>query len=408
MTDDKLDRSRRRVLTHAAGLGAAVSMTAAQARPMPESWTTPGATFSNYGMPEDNGPIRWISADPSVPGEGVSWTPLHDLEGTLVPNGLHFERHHAGIPALDATSWRLELDGLLERPLAFDFDAIQRFPRRSRIAFIECGGNSNALWRPNPAQAPVGWLHGLLSSAEWTGVPLSLLLAEAGVRPEARWLIAEGLDASGMRVSIPLDALPENSMLALFQNGEPLRAAQGWPARLVLPGLEGVVQVKWLGRLTLADKPALSRFDTSAYSDLTRDGKIERFTRTMGVKSVITSPTVGREVPEGFVEVSGLAWSGAGRIARVEVSLDGGKRWSDASLDGPVLRHALTRFRLPWRRDELSNDVVIASRATDEAGRVQPTRAGLLGVYTHETYYHYNAICGLRVDRAGFVEHVHV
>jgi len=421
MTDP--DPYRRRWLRRGAAAGAAAGLGwsghapggeggdesggAGQTRSLPASWTLPGDGFSNYGQPPDDGPIRWMSVEPGAPGTGVAWTPLHELEGTLVPNGLHFERHHAGVPALDAHEWRLVVEGLVERPVTLDLAALRRLPRRSRQAFIECGGNSNALWRPEPVQAPVGWLHGLVSCSEWTGVPLRHVLERVGVKRRAGWLIADGLDASGMTISLPLATLPHDAMIALYQNGEPLRASQGFPARLVLPGIEGVAQVKWLGRLTLGDRAALSRFDTVAYTDLQPDGTSRRFSRTMDVKSVITHPAVGRAVPGGFTEVSGLAWSGAGHIARVEVSTDGGRRFSDARLDGPARDRAFTRFRWPWRRPNGSGTAVLASRATDSAGRVQPTRATLLAEQGSHAYYHYHAITAIAVAPDGHVTHVH-
>jgi len=424
------DPARRRWLRRGAALGAGAGLGVAGvptgARDLPDSWRTPGEGFSNYGRPVEGGPIRWMAVEPGTSGTGASWTPLHELDGTITPNGLHFERHHAGIPALRADAWRLAVEGLVDAPLSLDLAALRGLPRRSALAFIECAGNSHALWRPEPVQAPVGWLHGLVSCSEWTGVTLATLFERVGVRHTARWLIADGLDAAGMTVSLPLATLPDGAMIALFQNGEPLRAAQGHPARLVLPGLEGVAQVKWLGRLTLADRPVLSRFDTVAYTDLQPDGSSRRFTRTMGVKSVITDPAVGRAVaggPTGMTEVSGLAWSGAGHIVRVEVTGDGGRHWSDAVLEGTPRHAAFTRFRWAWSsggrgrpgphgprgpRDAAAGPVRLASRATDSAGRVQPDRAALIEEQGHGAYYHYNAVTAIEVAADGRVIHVHL
>jgi len=374
-------------------------------RTMPPSWRTPGGEFSNYGQPSPDGPIRWVSTEPGAPGTGVAWTPLHELEGTLVPNGLHFERHHAGIPALDSQAWHLVVEGRVTRPSTLDLATLLRMPRHSRQAFIECAGNSSALWRPEPVQAPVGWLHGLVSCSEWTGVSLRQVLDRVGVAASARWLIAEGLDAAGMTVSLPLDSLPAHSMIALYQNGEPLRAAHGFPARLMLPGLEGVVQVKWLGRLTLSDRPAMSRFDTVAYTDLQADGVSHRFTRTLGVKSLITSPFVGQRLPCGAQELSGLAWSGAGAITRVDITVDGGRRWWPARLDGAARDRAFTRFRATWPRGVASEPAVIASRAVDSAGRVQPRRREMLRRRGGDPRYHYNAVTALSVSADGGVAH---
>jgi len=410
----------RRGAALGAGAGLGIADVPAGARDLPDSWRTPGQGFGNYGQPVDGGPIRWMAVEPGTTGTGVSWTPLHELDGTIIPNGLHFERHHAGIPAVRTEEWRLAVEGLVDTPLSLELAALRRLPRHSRQAFIECAGNSNALWRPDPVQAPVGWLHGLVSCSEWTGVTLATLFDLVGVGRGARWLIADGLDASGMTISLPLAALPDGAMVALFQNGEPLRAAQGHPARLVLPGLEGVAQVKWLGRLTLSDRPVLSRFDTVAYTDLQPDGSSHRFTRTMGVKSVITDPAVGRAViggPSGITEVSGLAWSGTGHIVRVELTHDGGRHWSDAVLEGTPRDTAFTRFRWPWEhgRPDITADrvrpvrpVLLASRATDSTGRVQPGRATLIREQGHGAYYHYNAVTAVEIGADGRVTHVHL
>ena len=373
----------------------------------PPSWRMPGGGFSNYGHPApDNRTIRWIAEEPSLPGNGASWTPLHDLAGTVTPNGLHFERHHGGVPALESEGYALAVDGAVERPLALDLAALGRLRQRSRIGFIECGGNSASLWRGEPRQAPSGWLHGLVSSGEWSGVPLRALLETAGVRRGARWLIATGLDAAGVTVSLPLESLPADTLVALHRNGEALRPEHGWPARLYVPGQEGIVNVKWLGRLELATRPAMSRFDTVAYTDLGRDGRARRFSRTMGVKSVVTTPTVGVPVAPGRLVIGGLAWSGAGTVRAVEVSLDGGRRWAEAALERPLLDRAFTRFAFETTRAP-NVALLVQSRARDGAGRVQPTREALLEARGRNGHYHYNAILTTAIDRDGTVRHVH-
>ena len=214
----------------------------------PQSWTKTGEGFSNYGAASErvDHPIRWIANHPAAPGDGVSWTPHHQLQGTLTPNGLHFERHHNGIPQVQADSWEMAVFGALASPRAFSLNDLLRLPMESRQLFIECGGNSNALWRQQPVQTWAGYMHGLMSCAEWTGVRLSTLLDIVGVDPAAQWLIADGLDSSGVTVSIPLAKASDDVLIALYQNGEPLRAAQGYPARLVVPGWEGITNVKWL------------------------------------------------------------------------------------------------------------------------------------------------------------------
>lgn len=405
--------SRRRALSllGAGGLlaGSATGRMAraATGSSVPPSWREAGGGFSNYGLPpEDSRIIRWISAEPASPGTGASWTPLHELEGTVTPNGLHFERHHGGVPTIDPLSWTLAIDGKVGEALRFDLERLTARPMRSRFAFLECGGNSSSLWREQAVQAPAGWLHGLVSSGEWTGVLLFDLLDEAGVLSDARWLIATGLDAAGVSVSLPMDSLPEDTLVALFRNGEPLRREHGSPARLLVPGQEGICNVKWLGRLTLADRPAMSRFDTVSYTDLGRDGIATRFSRIMGVKSVVTSPSVGERVPVGPVAITGLAWSGAGRIARVEVSVDGGKSWADAALDGEPLDRAFVRFRFAWNRAQAA-PVLVQSRAHDASGRVQPGRATLLAAHGPNHHYHYNAVLTLGIEADGRVVNLH-
>lgn len=374
----------------------------------PESWKKAGSGFSNYGQAatEHNKIIRWISSNPAVPGEGVSWTPLHDLEGIITPNGLHFERHHNGVPDIDADTWSMSIHGKVKRSLSFDLNALYRYPFESRISFIECGGNSNSLWYPTPVQAAAGHLHGLVSCAEWTGVRLSLLLEEAGIDPDAHWLVADGLDASGVVVSLPLEKCLDDVIVALYQNGEPLRRENGYPARLLVPGWEGIVNLKWLRSLQLTDKPLLSKFDTVSYTDLHKNGIAERMTFTMGVKSVITSPSPGRDLSTpGFYEIRGLAWSGAGQIAGVEISADGGSSWTDAILQEPVLDRSLTRFRAPWHWDGSSR--VLMSRARDSVGRVQPTRQSLIDSKGTNVYHHYNAILAWGVSATGGITHVY-
>ncbi len=406
--------SRRKFIQHSAGgvAGALVAGDALVADPRhgeaPASWKVPGRGFSNYGQPRNSrdSPIRWISADRSVTGNGVSWTPLHQLEGTITPNGLHFERHHNGVPEVNPATWKLTVFGQVGKALVFDLNALHRYPMTSRIAFIECGGNSNSMWHPQPAQAPAGYQHGLVSCSEWTGVPLSILLREAGLKPDAKWLVADGLDAAGVSISIPIAKAMDDTIVGLYQNGEPVRPENGFPARLLVPGWEGIVNVKWLNSMQLSDRPLMSRFDTVSYTDLQKNGTAERFTFEMGVKSLITSPSPGQSLAEpGFYELSGLAWTGNGVVTRVEVSADGGNTWAKARLQDPVLDKALTRFRAPWRWNGAR--AILKSRAYDALGRVQPARQVLLQEKGSSHYYHYNAIISWSVDTDGSVHHVY-
>lgn len=405
--DLSTNQNRRRFIVGGAAVASAGIVPASLAK-TPESWMKPGDGFSNYGQPRDDrsSPIRWMSENPAVPGEGVSWTPLHEMEGTLTPNGLHFERHHNGIPTIDPATWELTVHGLVHRPLAFSLSALQRSSQFSRVTFIECGGNSNALWSAQPTQTSAGYLHGLVSCAEWTGVLLSKLLEEAGMQNSASWLVVDGLDSAGVTVSLPLKSLPPDTLIALYQNGEALRSANGFPARLVVPGWEGITNIKWLRSIQVTDKPVMSKFDTVSYTDLGSDGIAERFTFEMGIKSVITSPSPGQQLDgAGWYEIRGLAWTGAGKVSTVQISTDN-EHWHNAELQEPVLSKALTRFRIPWKWD--GKPATLISNATDETGANQPSRQELVAEKGTNAYYHYNAINSWAVDEGGFVRHVYI
>jgi sulfane dehydrogenase subunit SoxC len=346
--------------------------------------------------------VRW-RRDSKTPETGSSFTPLHDSVGTVTPSALHYERHHSGIPAIDPARHRLVIHGLVDRPLSLSMADLRRLPSVTRLLALECGGNSAGEW--GATGADVQRSYGLVSGSEWTGVPLSLLLAEAGVQPHASWIIAEGADACQMMRSIPLSKAMENSLLAYGQNGEAMRPPQGYPLRLINPGWEGNTNVKWLHSLKVTDQPYMARDETSKYSDLMPDGKARIFTYMMEAKSVITFPSGGQTLPaRGLYELTGLAWSGRGRIERVEVTTDGGRTWAAAELQEPRLPMALTRFRLPWRFD--GQDAVIASRAVDESGYVQPTRAALIAARGTNSTYHYNGIKLWKVGADGTVTNV--
>lgn len=401
--------SRRHFLTRA-GAGSLLIPLSAKAgfNEPPPSWQVPGKAFSNYGTPSDSTthPIRWISNHPAVPGEGVSWTPLHQLHGTITPNGLHFERHHNGIPEIDANTWELAVHGEVKRPLALSLNDLHRLPFHSRQLFIECGGNSNAMWREQPLQTAAGYLHGLMSCAEWTGVMLSDVLDIAGLSKEGQWIIADGLDSAGVTVSMPLSKAIDDVFIGLYQNGEPIRAAQGFPARLVVPGWEGIRQIKWLRSLMVARTALMSKFDTVSYTEVMPDGKFERFTFEMGVKSLITQPSPGHELKQhGLYEIRGIAWSGAGKIIRVEVSADSGASWAEAELQTPVLDRSPVRFRLPWHWQ--GQPAMLTSRAIDDSGNVQPDRNTLIAAKGTNAYYHYNGETVWSVDQEGAIRHAY-
>jgi sulfane dehydrogenase subunit SoxC len=376
---------------------------------IPQWMREPGTGFLNpaYGLPSpfEKTVLRKLPDQPT-PFPTATRTPLQSLFGSTTPNGLFFERHHAGVPAIDPAQHRLMLHGLVERPLLLSMKDLLRFPAVSRSHFIECSGNSMAEFKA-PGKGSVQDIHGLLSGAEWTGVRLADVLREAGLLPSARWILAEGADAAAMTRSIPLAKALDDALLVYGQNGEMLRPEQGYPLRLLLPGFEGNMNIKWLRRLKVGDAPFQTREETAKYTDLMPDGTARQFTFQMGVKSVITAPSA-RQVLDGhgFREISGLAWSGHGRIVRVEVSIDGGRQWQAAALDGPVQSRALTRFRFPWVWS--GQEAILQSRAVDEAGNVQPTRAALIASDGQNSVYHYNAIQSWKVAANGEVSNVHV
>lgn len=367
----------------------------------------PGASAYGNRSPLEKS-ARTFRADSPTPAKGGSRTPLQDLYGTITPSALHYEAHHAGVPPLDPRDHRLLLHGLVERPLVFTFDDLLRFPAVSRMHFIECAGNSGREQQGNPGQTPQQ-SHGLLSCSEWTGVPLNVLLGEAGMKPSARWIVAEGADASRHTRSIPIDKALDDVLVAYGQNGEAVRPEQGYPLRLVVPGWEGNVNVKWLSQIRVVDMPQMSRSETTKYVDLMPDGKSWLFSFVMEAKSVITRPAGGQTLPGlGAYEITGYAWSGRGRITRVEISSDGGRTWSDAILNAPVLPKSLTRFALPWVWG--GREAELQSRCTDETGYRQPSREELVAVRgLHEGgdgLDHYNGIKTWYVHANGEVRHV--
>jgi len=334
-------------------------------------------------------------------GVGSSRTPLQDLYGAITPSSLHFERHHSGVPALDPATHSLLVHGMVERPLIFTMDDIRRFPSKSRICFLECGGNSVGDQQGKPPATAQQSL-GLVSGSQWTGTPLSIVLREAKVKPEAKWVIAEGADSCRMSRSIPIEKALGDALVAYGQNGEALRPEQGYPLRLIVPGWEGNTNVKWLHRLNVLDRPAMSSEETAYYTDLMPSGKAEMFTFVIEARSVITRPSGGQKLSgPGFHEIVGIAWSGRGKIRQVEVSTDAGNTWSDAELQEPVLDKALTEFRLAWNWN--GGETVIQSRCTDETGYLQPTREELIAVRGLNSGYHYNAIKRWKVGADGEV-----
>ena len=397
--------------------GGMASTASAQARgaesigaQLPSWMITEGAPMRTYGLPSKfEEPVKRLVGQAFgklTPGWGISFTPLQSLNGIITPNGLHFERHHGGVPEIDPARHKLLIHGLVKKPLAFDVAALLRYPMVSRTYFIECSGNSFRNTLPQAQDVACGAIHGLLSCSEWTGLPLAVLLNEAGVDASAKWLLAEGADAASMSRSIPLSKALDDTLIALYQNGERLRPEQGYPMRLVLPGWEGNMSVKWLHRLKLTDGPTHTRDETSKYTDLMRDGKARQFTFEVGVKSVLTQPSGGMTMQgPGLYELSGLAWSGAGRVVKVEVSADSGATWRDALLQAPVLSKSLTRFRLPWNWN--GAPAMLQSRATDEKGNVQESRAAWNALYSPANRYHNTMIQTWAVNADGSVKNVY-
>ena len=404
---------RRVLLAGATSLGAIGALPArpvsAAAELSVEPWMRElGSPFVGYGQPSrfEAKVVRTFTSLPGTTGTGSSRTPLHRLNGTITPNGLHFERHHSGIPDIDPAAHRLLIHGLVKRPLVFTMEALARYPMETRTGFIECGGNGAALYQKEPVQADLQALHGLVSCAEWTGVRLAVLLDEAGADPSAQWLLAEGADAASMSRSIPMVKAMDDAMIALYQNGERLRPSNGYPLRLLLPGYEGNMNVKWLRRIKVTAQPTMTKDETSKYTILLPSGKALQFVFPIETKSVITNPSPGMALQgPGLYEISGLAWSGYGKIAQVEVSADGGASWAPAALQEPVLASALTRFRLPWRWR--GGPAILQSRATDSLGHVQPTRAALIAERGAKTIYHFNGITSWGIDEDGAVRHVY-
>jgi len=416
MANEKTLIGRRGLLAASAGfLGASVSSGRGQASNDSEGLVPPwskeqGAPIreSSYGEPspfEKNVVRRPRGALPTFPSAGTSDTPLQNLTGIITPNGLVYERHHAGIPPIDPAQHRLLIHGLVDRPLILTMDELTRFPSVSRLHFLECSGNSSATWTGGNPKWTVQDTHGLLSCCEWTGVLLSTLLDEVGIKPAAKWVLAEGADAAGLSRSVPIDKALDDAIVVYAQNGEKLRPEQGYPVRLFLPGYEGNMSVKWLRRLKLGEGPFQTREETSKYTDLMPDGTARQFTFIMEAKSVITFPSGGHHLKgPGFYEISGLAWTGRGRIKRVEVSTDGGTSWHEAQLQEPVLSKCLTRFRLPWTWD--GGPATLQSRATDETGYIQPPRRMLTDVRGFNSYYHLNGIHPWHIDPSGGVSNV--
>lgn len=412
--------SRRAFLKGAAAVGGSLAGggAAMAATPDPlivekQPWaqgTGDGVDATPYGLPIQyesdvvRRNVEWLTADTI---SSINFTPIHALDGTITPQGCAFERHHSGAIDMRKEDFRLMINGLVDTPLVFTYEDLERFPRENRTFFLECAANTGMEWagaQLNGAQ----FTHGMIHNMEYTGVSLRTLLTEAGVKPEGKWVYVEGADASSNGRSIPLEKALDDCMIAFKANGEALRKEHGYPARLIVPGWEGNLWVKWMRRIEVTDQPIESREETSKYTDTLEDGTSRKWTWVMDAKSVVTSPSPQAPIKHGKgpLVITGLAWSGRGAITRVDVSKDGGKTWETARLANPGQPMALTRFYLDTTWD--GEEMLLQSRAMDESGYVQPTKAMLRETRGENSIYHNNCIQTWWVKSDGEAENVEV
>ena len=404
--------TRRELFGFAAGLvGVAAAGKAAFGQ-------TPGQTPEAPKVPEDatkvigsgiparseRSPFENPQVSPTGAVSGTAFSPLQDFSGTITPTDLQFQRHHGGVAQIDPGRWKLLLHGLVDRPLTFNLAELKRFPSVTRTHFLECSGNGRKAYRePKPELTPQ-FIDGQVSNVEWTGVPLRLLLAEAGVQSKAKWLLVEGGDASVLLRSMPIEKALDDCLVVYAANGEALRPAHGYPVRLIVPGWEANLSIKWLRRIEAVEEPAMAKDETSKYTDPLPGDKARTFSFVMDAKSIITSPAHPNTLTPGFWPISGIAWSGRGRLKVVEVSTDGGKTWTAAQLFGADAPRAMVRFVLPWTWD--GKPTLLMSRAIDETGYVQPTYATFKAGRGAGTDFHFNPIRTWRVAADGLVTFV--
>jgi len=401
--------SRRRLLIVASTgvgsvvAGAALAETLADVPPR-----EPGAPLSGHSersqyvklsrIPEAGPGMRNVDPNNAI----NSKTPLNKLVGAVTPTDLHYERSHAGVPDLDPAKHRLLIHGKVRKPLVLTVDDLEAMPSVSRVHFIECTGNGWENWKKADPTLTVQNTHGLVSTNEWTGVPLRFLIDLVGKDRESTWMLAEGGDGAAVDRSIPLtDEIMDEAIVAYGQNGEPLRPAHGFPIRLIMPGFEGNLHIKWLRRLKFGDQPWMTRWETARYTQLLPDGKARQFQLRMETNSVITSPSGMMEIRPGYNRITGLAWSGHGKIAKVEVSTDAGKTWKATQLNYPVLPKAQSRFQMDWEWN--GTPAAIVSRSTDERGNVQPDRKTFVDRVGTNALFHYHAQQTWIIDSAGKV-----
>ena len=418
--NDRFKHSRRAFLRGSAALAAgSVAGTAAASEPDPlitelqdwASYTGVGVDETPYGMPISfeshvvRRNVEWLTASPI---SSINFTPIHALEGTITPQGCAFERHHSGAIELSKPDYRLMINGLVDQPLVFTYEDLERFPRENHVYFCECAANTGMEWAGAQLNG-VQFTHGMIHNMEYTGVPLRTLLKEAGADISAdKWVYVEGADASSNGRSIPMEKALDDVLVAFKANGEALRMEHGYPVRLVVPGWEGNMWVKWLRRIEVTDMAVESREETSKYTDVLEDGTARKWTWEMDAKSVMTSPSPQMPITHGKgpLVVSGLAWSGHGKITRVDVSKDGGITWETARLGKQGDTKALTRFYLDMDWD--GAPMLLQSRAMDETGYVQPTKEQLREKRGENSVYHNNCIQTWYVNAEGIAENVEV
>lgn len=392
--------SRRKLLGGAATAAVAIVQTAegknvqaalSQAQLLDDDPTKKLGTFP--GQIGTRSSFEKLVKDPS---ETSSRSPLQDFYGIITPSDLHFERHHGGVPVIDPSKHELLIHGMVNKPMIFKVADLKRFPSVSRIAFLECSGN----FRSGKETLRPQEICGLTSQSEWTGVKLSTIFREVGIKPTATWFLAEGGDAAVMTRSIPVKKGLDDVIIAYAQNGEALRPEQGYPIRLFVPGWEGNTNVKWLRRIELSDQPFMTREETSKYTEFV-NGKVRQFSFDMDARSIITFPSYPQQVEKGWIEIRGIAWSGRGKVHKVEVSVDAGKSWQIANLQEPILDKAHTAFRYLWKWD--GNATEIMSRVTDETGYTQPTLKQLVEARSESNGYHFNPITAWQIKPDGSV-----
>ena len=402
-------------------LGTGAASTGAAAEPLKDpDWSLyPGQVTPVLQTPSrfEKNVVRILSNPKGEPRTQHARTPLQYLNGSITPNSLHFSILHSGIPDIDPEQHRFVIHGMVRQPLEYTVADLLRYPMVTRKHFVECGGNSGTMFSNEPIQATVQQIHGLASCAEWTGILLSTILDEAGVDPKARWMVSEGADSLLVSRSTPLKKAYDDAMIALYQNGERLMPGQGYPMRLLLPGYEGNMNTKFLRRIKITDQPGMTFYETRNYSPLLPSGKAYRFYFVNEVKSFITQPSFGMALKQpGYYQISGIAYSGTGRIEKVLVSADGGKSWGEAAVEGPASPKAFTRFTMPWRWE--GQPAVLTSRAWDDSGAMQPLRADFVAARGETkkpvknplafANQHYNSLTAWGVDSEGDIKHVYV